>query len=440
MLKDVRSRNLSLNILLALVFKGLNLFASFLLVPLTIGYLDTDRFGVWITLSSIIGWIGYFDLGIGNGLRNKLTEAIATGRTDYARKLVSTAYFLVFLLVAALLFLYLVFIQFFDISWMLNMDTFGNALINRLFTVLFILFLLRFLIKLIKDVDMAHHSSSNTILYDLIASVISLIAVFLLTRLSEPSLMKLCFSLSFAPILTFLAASLWLFNRKYKAISPGIRHIDMSVAHAIFGLGMKILFIQLANVIFFSTDAVIISKTLGAAEVTPYAVSNKYFGIQLVVFSIIVLPYWNAFTEAHLKGEITWIRRILKRLLLFWGASLIAAAVMLLIAGWFYAIWVGSEVTVPPTLDLLMVVFTLLATFNLIFSTFLFGIGKINLLLAVSLLSAIANIPLSLYFCTTLNMGVNGILTGSIIALIPSNVLMPLQSYALLRQPKPAAE
>ena len=47
------------------------------LVPLTINYLNPTKYGIWITLSSVIGWFSFFDIGLGNGLRNRFAEAIA---------------------------------------------------------------------------------------------------------------------------------------------------------------------------------------------------------------------------------------------------------------------------------------------------------------------------------------------------------------------------
>ena len=66
---------------------------SFLLVPLTLSYLDAENYGIWLTLSSFIAWFSFFDIGLGNGLRNKFTEAKANGDMTLARAYVSSAYF-----------------------------------------------------------------------------------------------------------------------------------------------------------------------------------------------------------------------------------------------------------------------------------------------------------------------------------------------------------
>ncbi|MBE0664157.1 MAG: hypothetical protein IH597_17000 [Bacteroidales bacterium] len=60
------------NILASFIIKGLNIAIGLALVPLIINYLDPTRYGIWITLSSMIAWFGFFDIGLGHELRNRL--------------------------------------------------------------------------------------------------------------------------------------------------------------------------------------------------------------------------------------------------------------------------------------------------------------------------------------------------------------------------------
>lgn len=75
--KNERSSKIKKNVIGTLIVKGISIPTQLLLVPLTISYISSELYGIWLTLTSIIGWIGFFDIGFGNGLRNKLTEALA---------------------------------------------------------------------------------------------------------------------------------------------------------------------------------------------------------------------------------------------------------------------------------------------------------------------------------------------------------------------------
>ena len=87
-----RSKKVLKNIALSIISKGITIICSLLVVPLTINYVNPTRYGIWLSLSSIIGWIGYFDLGLGNGFRNKYAEAKAFGNYILAKQYISTTY------------------------------------------------------------------------------------------------------------------------------------------------------------------------------------------------------------------------------------------------------------------------------------------------------------------------------------------------------------
>ena len=87
-----RDKSIFKNIGLGFASKGVSILISFLQIPITLSILTKTEYGIWLTLFSIAGWLAFFDLGLGNGLRNKLTEALAVNDFQKGQKLVSTAY------------------------------------------------------------------------------------------------------------------------------------------------------------------------------------------------------------------------------------------------------------------------------------------------------------------------------------------------------------
>ena len=88
---DKRSINVKKNVLGSIIIKGVSMIISFMLVPLTIGYVSSDLYGVWLTLSSILTWLTFLDIGFSQGLKNKLAEAIAQTDWGKGKSLVSNA-------------------------------------------------------------------------------------------------------------------------------------------------------------------------------------------------------------------------------------------------------------------------------------------------------------------------------------------------------------
>ena len=80
--QNSRTQKLKNNIIGAILIKGISMLVSFILVPLTLGYVDTHLYGIWITLSSVIIWLNIFDVGFNLGFINKLCEAISIGNIE----------------------------------------------------------------------------------------------------------------------------------------------------------------------------------------------------------------------------------------------------------------------------------------------------------------------------------------------------------------------
>ena len=92
-MSDADERNLFRNILLAFFVKGISLFVSLFSMPLYIKYFDDNAaLGMWYTILSMLSWINLCDLGLGNGLRNRLTEALALGQNEKAKEYISATY------------------------------------------------------------------------------------------------------------------------------------------------------------------------------------------------------------------------------------------------------------------------------------------------------------------------------------------------------------
>ena len=109
------------------------------------------------------------------------------------------------------------------------------------------------------------------------------------------------------------------FQKKYKDYSPSLKAFDKTRINELLGLGIKFFVIQLGVTMLFMTDNLIIAHVLTPADVTPYQIALKYFGVVLVLFSIIMAPYWSAITEAYVKNDFKWILKSITTLNHIWA-------------------------------------------------------------------------------------------------------------------------
>ena len=90
-LKSKTNKSLLINIFSSYLVKGLGVLCSLISMPLFLKYFNDQMIlGVWFTMLSVLNWILVFDMGIGNGLRNHLTKALAKKDFQSAKQLVSS--------------------------------------------------------------------------------------------------------------------------------------------------------------------------------------------------------------------------------------------------------------------------------------------------------------------------------------------------------------
>lgn len=421
-----RSLRAKKNIMISLVFKGLSIAVSLMLVPLTLNYLDQTRYGIWLTLTSILGWMYFFDIGLGNGLRNKFAEAKVYGNVAQGRMYVSTTFALLALISMGLLLLFAVINPFLDWTKILNTDASLAHELGKTVLIVFSFFCIQFVFRLVSTILSADQKPAMSDFLNLCSNALSLVIIFVLAKVTAGSLLGISFAYSVTPVLVLLIAAFTMFKGKYKEYTPSVKYINFSQINDLIGLGVKFFIIQLAGIALFTTTNIITSHLFSPAEVTPYNIAFKYFSVVTMVFSIILSPFWTAYTDAYHKKEIIWIKQTTKKLVAIWGISCVVLVVMVIVANWVYRLWVGSEIYIPVSLSIMIALFVAISSWNTIFASFINGVGKIKLQLYYAVSVGIINIPLSIALAKLLN-GVEGIVLSTCLCLLAGSVWVPIQ-------------
>ena len=120
--RKIANNSLGKSIVLSVMLKPVSMVLGIIYTPILLKYLGDTKYGVWITILSIVNWISNFDIGIGNGLRNCLTGEILNGQYDEANKSVSTAYRLLTTVVFGIYIIVLLGGRFIDWNSIFNTD------------------------------------------------------------------------------------------------------------------------------------------------------------------------------------------------------------------------------------------------------------------------------------------------------------------------------
>lgn len=435
-IKSDRTKNITKHVFLSFIYKGGSILASFLLVPLTINYLNTENYGIWLTLSSFISWFSFFDIGLGNGLRNKFTEAKSKGDINLAKGYVSSAYFSIGAVSFVLIILFIGFNFFIDWTKVFNISSYLQKDLILLMPIVFGFFCLQLVAKLITTIYVADHEHSTQGKVTFLTNTLSLLIVWLLTKTTSTSILIFGIVYSFFPVLVLIGLNLIGFRSRYKQFKPELRFWRRDYFKDIFGLGFNFFIIQISGVIIFSTDTLLISRLLGPEEVVPYQLAFKYFGVSSMIFSIISTPFWSGFTEAYTKNDNVWIENAIKNLIKLTIVFILFVCLLLLFSNKFYKFWLGELVDIPFVLSVYMAIYYIQLIIITPYTIFINATGKIFIQTYQSLFSAIINIPISIYFVKYFNLGTEGIILGTIISLIPSLLITPIQTWKIINSSK----
>ncbi len=433
-IKSDRTKNITKHVVVSFLYKGGSILSSFLLVPLTINFLDTENYGIWLTLSSFISWFSFFDIGLGNGLRNKFAEAKAKGDLTLAKAYVSSAYFTIGSVCLLLIIVFFGLNFFIDWTRVFNANAIMQKELGILMPVVFSFFCLQLVVKLITTIYTAdqHHSMQGKVTF--YSSALSLLAIWLMTHFAKSSLLIFGIIFSVLPVLLLVGLNVFAFSNKYKEYIPSLILWKKKYLKDIFGLGMKFFIIQFCGIILYTSDNLIISKLFSPAAVVPYNIAYKYFSIASMGFSIIIAPYWSTITEATQKDDWEWIKNAMNNLLKLVLLTIVVIILMMLFSNSIFLIWIGNKVVIPTSLTLFIGLFFIINTIISPFTVFLNGTGKIKLQVIQAVISALINIPLSIYLASNLGMGPKGVILATIICSIPGLILAPLQYYKIINK------
>lgn len=415
------------NIVASFAIKGLSMIVGFLLVRVTLGYLDQTKYGIWLTLSSFLAWFSFFEIGLGNGLKNKLAEALAKKDYELGKIYVSTTYAILTIIISIFFVLFFIANNFIDWTIVLNTDKSMSGELSMLALIIFGFFFLRFVIKLISIVLFADQRSAMANTFGPIGNLLILIIVYILTKTTESSLIYLGWVLSVIPVLVLSIATIYFYKYDYKQIAPSIKYVKFNYASNLLNLGVKFFFIQISGLIIYQSSNFIIAQFFGPAEVTTYNIGYKYFSILTMLFTIIIMPFWSAYTEAWTKNDIQWIKNTVKKLFKIWILLVILGCIMLIFADEFYYLWIGNKVTVPFNLSLVLLVYFITYTFGGIFVMFINGIGKVKLQMYSALIGSLIFIGSSIVMIKYLHWGINSLVLAMIFSNFNGVILAPIQ-------------
>lgn len=411
--RRLRGRAITQGILTAIASRGVALLVAFLSVPLTIGYLGVERFGVWALLSSVLAWLRLADVGIGNGLNGVLSRAFALNRRDLVKEHISTA--LGMLTGIAVVVSSVGFFAVHSIEWadLLRLDTqAARDEIRPAMAAVVVIFALSLPLSVGARVYTAMQLGKVANGWGVAGNLLSLGALLVVTR-TEGGLPVLVILVFGSTLLTDALGSAWLFFGRLDRVSPSFRALSRSSARLLLGTGLQFFLTQVMALIVFEFDNFVIAHELGAAEVGPYSIAYRLFAYSSIVQTLAFAYLWVAYSEAITRGDVAWIRRAFKwHIGLSTGLTTITVGLLLLLADPIIEIWAGPAFLPATSLMLLLAAWNLINAYCSPIACLFAASDHMRAQVLYGAVAAVANVFLSIWWVG--RYGVNGVIAATV--------------------------
>lgn len=406
-----RSVKYKKNALCMFFLKGISMLVSLLYVPLLLNSLNTENYGIWLTLTSIVSWVAMLDIGLGNGLRNKLAEAMANNNVRLAKKYVSSAYVALGSYIVLFLVIFSI-LGYLFIPWnsVLNAPNIHESDLRMLVVIVFISFGAQFVLNLLNSILLALQQPALSSLISTIGQISSFLFVLLCVKaFNITSLLILGSIVSISPVLVLIIASVILFRSSCRKISPSIAYYDHDLIKDIIKLGLNFFIIQIMTIVLYQSNNLVITHIIGNEGVVEYNVAYKYVQILHLLYMIIVTPMWSATTQAYIKGDMEWIISTNKKLNIIALIFGLFGVLMIILSPFVYGLWLNnSNVQIVFSTTIILLLTEIFRMFYGNYGYIINGIGKLHAQLVISIVLACLYIPLIILSGKI--WGLNGIL------------------------------
>jgi O-antigen/teichoic acid export membrane protein len=429
-----RYRRAVLTSFTSLALRGVTTLCTLITVRLTLGYLGTERYGLWMTITSVSSMLSFADLGIGNGLLTVISQAHGREDRASARKYVSSGFFVLFGVAVILTGLFALVYPFVPWPRVFNVTSLPAAQEAGPAMVVFLAcFALNLPFDVVQRVQAGYQEGFQSNLWAAGGSVTALGALLVAMKF-KAGLPWLVLALTGGQLLGLLCNWGYEFARTRPWLLPRWANWDVTAARKILGTGAMFFVLQVSSVFTVAVDNIIIAQILGPEAVTQYAVPMRMFLLVLFSAVTLVIPLWPAYGEAAARGDREWVKSTVYHslgynLAIFGPLALGLAAFGKMIVH----VWVGNQV--HPTFPLLfgMATWTILAVFGNTAGMFFFGINELRLQVVTSVLMAIANLGLKIVLGKW--YGIVGVVWTPVFTGLPVAMLFAWYIHRLLTRP-----
>lgn len=432
-----RERRMRLTTLVSAAARAAGIGVNLAVVPLALGYLGIEQYGLWLVLITMVAWLGFAQLGMASSLLNHL--ASAEGRADGRRAagLVASAWWLQVAVAGALIAVVAALLPILPLGRILNAPE-GMVLggLRGAALVLWLGFLLGLPGHVTTAVFQAKQEGYIAHGWDLLRSALRLGSIIAVVR-TDWGVVGLAAAHAVPSLLVSAAAAAHLFLR-HRSLAPRIAAVRAEIARPLMRTGLQFTGLTFAALVISSTDNIVIAHVLGPAHVPAYAATFMVVQLFITVEMLALDAAWPAYTEAAARGDGEWVRRTHFRLVRWSLAGAVLFGILLVAAGQpLVRLWAGESIVPPQPLLWAMALLVVIQSGQLCFGRLTTALGAVGTNMLLGLANAAVNLPASILLAGWI--GLPGVALGTVLGYTVISVPLVVLSMRALATLSPAS-
>jgi O-antigen/teichoic acid export membrane protein len=443
-----RGKHIKLSVLTGLIARASSMLMTIVSVPLTLSYLGNERFGLWMTVTSLVSMLTFADFGIGNGLLTVVAEASGRDDLEAIRRYISSGFAILVGIAACMLLLFFSVVNPL-VNWphVFNVHTATAQAESAPAIAALVVCVAGSISSLI--VPRVQIALQHGFIYNAWVTVglIASISAIWMVSAAHGSVPLLILALSGVPQITAGINGLIFFyrNRQYR---PSWSLVNKAAMKRILNTGILFVLLQAGISISFASDKLIIARLLGAETVASYSLYERVFGVGVSLMMVMLTPIWPAYAEAWARNDTEWVKRALRRSIsLALSASAVFSVFVVMSGPLIVSLWTRKTVPVEPIVLYALGIWCVIQCTSNALSMLLNGLNMLRIQVISSILTACVAIPLKVILVRYVGPA-GAVLASSAVAICFSLVPFSIVVWKIVRKsegppkdlPRPAAD
>jgi len=328
----------------AVIVRLISMAGPLITVPLALGYLGRERYGLWVTVVSIIGMFSFADLGLGNGLMTEISQADGRGDIPESRRCIGSAFVSLSGIAVVLLCAYAMLFPF--VPWGRILNATSQELLREsgsVATVCFLLFLMNLPLSVVPRTQGGLQLGFQSNLWQLLGSALNVIVVVTAVKAHAGLPLLVFFTAGVQPLVSFLNGVVF-FSSQRPDLRPRLEDFCWPTAIRLLATGFWFFLVSILMAIGIYSDNLIVAHVIGLPSVPLYSLPASLAVYMGTIASMFCTPFWAANGEALARGDIDWVRRTTLRVVKLNVVLTGAAALLFVVAGPVVLhFWIGLQ-------------------------------------------------------------------------------------------------